>query len=148
MDRFLNNLIESDTFPTVISGTIVFILGQLFVEFYIRPLRDYKTIKQKIFYTLALYKSYYYKPYNSLNEESNIRDKNEYMEARKELRKIGSELSGYLANISDFKKKYKKKLNRVVEAIIGISNGLFIFNEYSPINDSKNYERIIVNNLK
>ena len=148
MNTFLDNLVRNDTFPTVISGTIVFILGQLFVEFYIRPLRDYKTIKQKIFYTLALYKSYYNKPYNSLNIESNIRDKSEYMEARKELRKIGSELSGYLANISDFKKKYKKRLNKVVEAIIGISNGLFIFDEYNPINDTIKYEEIIENNLK
>ena len=148
MNTFLDNLVRNDTFPTVISGTIVFILGQLFVEFYIRPLRDYKTIKQKIFYTLSLYKSYYNKPYNSLNIESNIRDKSEYMEARKELRKIGSELSGYLANISDFKKKYKKRLNKVVEAIIGISNGLFIFDEYNPINDTIKYEEIIENNLK
>ena len=147
MNTFLDNLVRNDTFPTVISGTIVFILGQLFVEFYIRPLRSYKELKQKIFYTLSLYKSYYYKPYNYINEKSNIRDKSEYMDARKEIRKIGSELSSYLASIPKYKIKYKK-MNKIVESLIGISNGLFIFNDYNPINDNKRYEKIIENNLK
>lgn len=87
MDFFIK-LITNQTFLTVVSGTIVYVLSQLFLEIVINPRKEYKQLKQKVLYTLSMYCCYYTSPYNLLKENTNVRPVEEYQIASTELRKL------------------------------------------------------------
>lgn len=61
-------------FFTVISGTLVFVLGQIFVEFVLRPTLEYRKLKRKVVYNLYYYSNRLtnfqmcYEDFNSLRE--------------------------------------------------------------------------------
>lgn len=114
-----------DTFLTIISGVIVFVISQFVMDFIIKPIKEYKSLKYKVLYTLTLYCNFYTNPYNSNHEEKNIRTKEEYAAVSSEIRKTGAEVAAFLGNVPWYLPLTRKKLNVVMHDLIGISNGLF-----------------------
>lgn len=144
--NYIFQIMKSEMFITVISGVIVFIISQCVIDFIINPHKEFLSLKERIAYALAMYCCYYHSPYN-FNKKENVRAKEEYDEASKELRKIGSELAGYIGKVSKIRFIKRKKLKDVKSALIGLSNGLYIYTSYSPIKDNIDAEKIIKMNL-
>ena len=57
--RWFLELFESTTFLTVLSGVIVFTLGQIFIEFALKPIQKYKELKADSAFCLRFYRSYF-----------------------------------------------------------------------------------------
>lgn len=140
-------LISNQTFLTIISGTSVYAISQLFLEFIVNPRKEFKQLKQKIFYTINMNKNYYLTPYDLLKEDRNVRPKSEYITASLELKKIGSEFASYVGTIPKYRFNKRKKLLEVQQSLIGLSNGLYIYKNYNPVNDNIKCEKIILDNL-
>lgn len=148
MEEIFNQLINNPTFLTVMSGVLVYVFSQLILELIINPSKEYKKLRQKIIYSISMYCCYYLNPYNSFNEERNVRSKEEYDFASKEMRKIGAELAGYIGTVSKIRWIKIKKLNNVLNALIGISNGFYmISNDYDTNKENKKCEDIIKKEL-
>lgn len=140
-------LVSNQTFLTVVSGTIVYVLSQLFLELVINPRKEYKKLKQKVLYTISMYCCYYTSPYNLLKENSNVRPIEEYQIASTELRKIGSEFASYIGTVPKFRLKKRKRLLEVQQSLIGLSNGLYIYRDYNPSKDNRECDKVIKKNL-
>lgn len=140
-------LIKNQIFLTVFSGTMVYVLSQLFLELIINPIKEYRKIKQKVLYTINMYCCYYSSPYNLLKEGNNVRQIEEYKIASIELRKIGSEFASYIGIVPKYRFKKRKKLLEVQQSLIGLSNGLYVYRNYNPSEDNKESEKVIKKNL-
>lgn len=143
MKKVILDLFTNETFLTILSGVLVFIVSQYFLILVINPHKEYKQLKQKIIYNLKLYCPYYFNPYDLVNEDRNIRNISEYENASNEIRKVGSELAGYIGTISFLRFNKIKKLNKVVDSLVGISNGFYIYPNYNPVVDTKELEKNI-----
>lgn len=149
MNDFINNIINNTTFITVLSGVLVYVLSQFVLEGIINPRKKYKQLRERIIYTITLYCCYYHSPYNLLDEKQNVRGKEDYEEASREMRKIGAELAGYIGTIPRIRFKKIKKLKEVLGSIIGISNGFYIVSEKFDIyKANSDCEKVIKKNLK
>lgn len=149
MKEIFENVISSESFWTVITGMIVYILSQYYMEFFANPRKEYKKLRQRIIYTITMYCCYYTNPYNPFKENENARSKEEYDYASKEIRKIGSELAGYIGTIPKIRYFKRKKLNNVLSSLIGISNGFYdISKNFDTIKENKKLEKIIKDTLK
>lgn len=125
MWEIFNKLINNTTFLTIVSGVLVYVLNQWYKESIINPEKKYKELRQRIIYTITLYCCYYTNPYNPFKEEENVRMKEEYDLGSSEMRKIGAELAGYIGTIPKVRYKRIRKLNNVLQSLIGISNGFY-----------------------
>ena len=144
----LKNIIISEPFITVFSGTAVFILSTWIMEFVVVPKKELKSLKQKILYSINLYCCYYNNPYNPFDESKNVRPKSEYDIASAEMRKVGSELAGYIGTMS-LNKKEKEKLKEVLDAIIGLSNGFYMWSkDFNWSKENMKLDKIIRDNLE
>lgn len=143
MKEVILDLFTNGTFLTILSGVLVFIVSQYFLLLVINPHKDYKQLKQKIIYNLKLYCQHYFNPYDLVNEDRNMRNISEYENASNEIRKVGSEIAGYIGTISFLRFNKIKKLNKVVDSLIGISNGFYIYPNYNPVEDTKKLEENI-----
>lgn len=85
---------SNSIFWTIISGVLIFILGQIFVEAILKPHKRFKELKAKISYSLVLYGNIYSSPL--IREMSSVAELGEYEAVGSELRKLASELTGYL----------------------------------------------------
>ncbi len=149
MKEVFIKLMHNTTFLTVISGVLVYILSQLFLEIIVNPRKEYKMLKQKIVYIIKLYCCYYSNPYNLLDDKTNARKKEEYDFASKEMRKIGAELAGYIGTVPKIRFKKIIKLNNVLDSLIGISNGFYINSkDFNTIKENRKCEIIIKKELK
>jgi len=54
---WLCEIMQNTTFVTVISGVLVFILGQIFIEFVLKPIRKYKELKADTAFCLRFYRA-------------------------------------------------------------------------------------------
>lgn len=147
MDSLIKIIENNTIMATVISGVLVYVLSQLYMEYYMSPRKKYRELKEKIAYILTLYACYYSNPYN-IDSDDCKKIKYDYDQASYEIRKIGAELSGYIGNVPKFRWIKRKRLNEVKACIIGISNGLFKMNNDSPIKDNKENVEIIKKKLK
>ena len=148
MKEVFNNLIHNTIFLTIVSGVIVYAISQIILECIINPRKQFKMLRQRIIYTITMYCSYYTNPYNLFKEE-NVRMKEEYDSASSEMRKIGAELAGYIGTIPKFKKRKIKKLDKVLHALIGISNGFYSVSEkFDTAEANRECEKTIKNELK
>lgn len=148
MIEVLKKVLSNPTFLTVVSGTLVYALSQLYLELVINPRKEYKMIKSKIAYYLTLYANYYSNPIDS---KSNNKDYiiDIYKESSNEMRKIGSELSGYISNLGVIHYKKRKKLEIVQRDLIGISNGFIRTSDIDYIiDDNIEYRKEIEELLK
>ena len=100
--NWICDLFGSTTFLTVISGTFVFIFGQLFMELILKPIRRYNEIRAKAAYHLTYYANAYHK--DSTQEP---------------FRELAAELDSYLIQ----KPKWLFWINK---ANIGIASSMFI----------------------
>lgn len=146
--EFIKTLVTNQTFLTVLSGTIVYVLSQLFLELVINPSKEYRKLKQKVLYTISMYCCYYTSPYSLLKEEDNVRPIDEYKIASNELRKIGSEFASYIGIVPKIRFNKRKRLLEVQQSLIGLSNGLYVYENYNPRKDNVECEKIIKKNLK
>lgn len=111
---------------TVISGVLVFIIGQYLLTIWVQPLQKYKEIRQKISYSLTYYAQYYSNvidnAHGSLLEETSL-----YEKGGDEIRKLASELRGFSETISWFHLGIpnKKVLYETSSILIGLSNSFF-----------------------
>ena len=75
--------------------------------------------------------------------------KEEYDLASSEMRKIGAELAGYIGTIPRIKKKKIKKLDNVLHALIGISNGFYTVSDHFDTAEANiKHEKVIKEELK
>lgn len=116
-------VLKSDCFLTVISGVIVFVISQLFIEYFLNPIKEYKKLKADIAYTLTYYACYYMNPITLDN--NNKMDKSKWDEAMEELRKRASECVSFSQRRPLFNPFVlgKEKLHIVEKELIGLSNG-------------------------
>lgn len=54
---WLCNLFGNTTFLTVIAGTLVFVIGQIFIEFILKPIQKYKKLKADAAFCLRFYRN-------------------------------------------------------------------------------------------
>lgn len=149
MGEIFNKLISNTTFLTILSGVLVYILGQWYKESIINPEKQYKELRQRIIYTITLYCCYYTNPYNPFKEKENVRMKEEYDIGSSEMRKIGAELAGYIGTIPKVRYKRIRKLNNVLHAIIGISNGFYNLSDHlDTAEENRKCEKVIKKELK
>ena len=102
-------------FGTIISGVLVFVLGQIFIEFYLYPKKELNELRGKISWALVYYANVYSNP----GEIKNISKSRE--EEAEELRKLSAELKAF--NISKPKYIHKKyDLISARDSLMALSN--------------------------
>ncbi len=122
MCEIVKDVLSSDAFLTVVSGTFVFIISQLFVTYFLNPIKEFKELKAKISYTLIFYACYYSNP---CGEDGDKDEK--WSESSDALRKMAAEVGSFIQR----KPKCNvfitstKELLEVQETLIGLSNGCF-----------------------
>ena len=125
----MQGVITSNVFITVISGVLVFVLGQLFNEYFLKPIQDYKQLRAKIAYHLTLYAHFYMNPITI--DQSN----EDYQNASYEIRKLAAEVDSIieLKPFANFFIARKKILREVSKNLIGISNGFYSNDSFATI---------------
>lgn len=106
---------------TVVSGVIVFILGQYLLSVWIQPLQEYKKIRSKIAYCLTYYAQYY-------SNVKTVSDQDqEYNAGSDEIRKLASELRGFAEKTGFIHWGIPKKeeLYEASKMLIGLSNSFY-----------------------
>lgn len=119
---------------TVISGVLVFVLGQLFNEYFLKPIQEYKQLRAKISYSLTYYADLYMNP---IEFNKDIED--QWKNGSKKMRELSAEVRATI-ELRPFGNVFipkKKKLKKVADNLMGISNGFFT---------TKNVDRYIQNN--
>ena len=121
MWNILKSILTSNVFGTVISGVIVFAASQLFIEYFLKPIQEYKKLRSKIAYELTLYANLYMNP----SSEPKLTD-SEY-NASKEVRKLAAEVDAEieLRPKFNFLIANRKTLAKVSKNLIGLSNGFY-----------------------
>lgn len=108
----------------VISGVVVFLIGQVFQTIWLTPLQNYKNIKSKI----AAGLSFYARDYSNIIDLSKVDEntRKRYSEISDELRNLSCELTGYIETLSWFKIGIpsKKDLNKASKLLMFLSNKL------------------------
>ena len=141
----IKSIITNSTFLTVISGVLVFILGQLFIECVLNPIKEYKKLKAEISYELVYYARNFANPILFSKE-----DIEKWDIAGDKIRDLASKVEAFaqIKPIYIFPKK--KTLLLVRDKLIGISNGCIassseIANEYMKLNvkASKDIESLL-----
>lgn len=107
---------------TVISGVLVFVVGQLFNEYFLKPIQQYKQLRAKISYSLTYYANLYMNPVSNDNYNSD-----DWKIGSQKMRELSAEVRAIIEirPIGNIFIPKKKKLAKVAENIMGISNGFF-----------------------
>ena len=115
-------------FSTVVSGTFVFVAGQIILKFFIEPIHKQKEVIGEIADTLIYYVNLCAKPMPE-SELKDVENSKKRKEASKKFRKLGSQLSSKAYLIPHYKVfsfcKIVVKKENIVEAkrnLIGLSN--------------------------
>lgn len=113
---------------TVVSGVAVYVLGELFNEYYLKPVQKYKELKAKIAYELVLYSCYYSNPINEVKSVSTSNP--QWDNASEELRKLAAETLAFAQIIPKINCVLrcipaKNKFIEVEKNLIGLSNSLY-----------------------
>ena len=137
MDNILIKIISDNTFLTILSGVIVFIISQLIFEFIIKPREEFNKLKGEIFCCLTMYANIIANPlrYSSIKD---VRENKEYLDASKNIRFIVSRFAGILESHKFVCRK--KKYYIVTNNLIRLSNNLWI--------DKRSKRNIYTENIK
>lgn len=137
MDNILIKIISDNTFLTILSGVIVFIISQLIFEFIIKPREEFNKLKGEIFCYLTMYANIIANPlrYSSIKDVS---ENKEYLDASKNIRLIASRFAGILESHKFVCRK--KKYYSVTNNLIRLSNNLWI--------DKRSKKDIYTENIK
>lgn len=138
---FLSSLI------TVVSGVVVYIIGQYLFTIWVQPLQGYKEIRKRIAYCLT----YYFEDYSNVRVFNQCTEETEIacLEGANEIRKLASELAGFSETISwiHFGIPSKTTLLDAREELIVLSNGFIeMFENFVDETSSRN--RIAVKNIQ
>ena len=133
------------TFLTIVSGSLVFIVGQIVVECYVKPMQEYKTIKSEISYILVYYANVFMNPVKAENNFFTDTSQALYDEASKELRIAASKLAGFKQRKPFFVRKDKVEMAQ--SALIGLSNGLFTSDVFRQVERNEKMRREICKGL-
>jgi hypothetical protein len=113
-----------EIFLTILSGVIVFILGQLALKLLIEPIQEFRKTVADIAYALIEYANVYANPGVVGNENEK--------QASEELRKLSSRLNAQIYLIPFYRLIAKifglpprDKLESTAKDLIGLSNGVF-----------------------
>lgn len=131
-------------FTTVLGGVLVFVLGQLFNEYFLKPIQDYKSLKAKTAYSLTLYANLYMNPItiSELNQE--------YSYASLEIRKLAAEVDATI-ELRPFGNIFiprAKVLKEVSKSLIGISNGFYTNSSFEQIKNNGKYRETVYKKLR
>ena len=111
---------------TIISGVVVYVICELFVEFILRPIQEYKRLRGKVAYFLVQYACYYLNPQSIVE----LRNSPGWKDAGDETRKLSSEVAA-CAEIKPhaifvwYSIPRKKSLQVVSKSLMGLSNSYF-----------------------
>lgn len=110
-----------DIFWTIISGVLVFALSQLVIEYYLKPIQDYKALKGKIAYALVYYACYYCNPRSASSKDDM------WNETSDALRKLSAETMAFaqIKPKSNIFIPSKNKLLKVKDCLMRMSNSCF-----------------------
>ena len=142
--HFLNMNIETfiTVFTTVLSGVLVYILGLLFNEYFLKPIQNYKELKSKISFALTFYANLYMNPISESNEE--------YSKASLELRKLASEIDSFieLCPRGNIFIPNKKRLSKASKNLLGISNNFYSPNPLEATKSNEAYRNSVYSSLR
>ena len=123
------SLSQNQTFLTVVSGSLVFVIGQLFNEYWLKPIQKYKEIRAKIAYELVLYANLYMNPerYENANEKADI--------ASEKIRQLAAEVDAMIELKPKFNFFIARKgvLTEVSKNLIGLSNGFYSHGTHNTV---------------
>lgn len=122
---------------TVISGVLVYMCGELLNTIWLKPLQDYKLLKNNIAKQLVFYANVYTNVSDGKNENEayiNLR-----LEVSDKLRWLACELEGFIQTLSWVKIGIPKKadLKDAVGELILLSNSLFDSNRFSQNRENR-----------
>ena len=142
--NFIKELLTSNTFLTVISGVLVFLFGQLFNEYFLKPIQKYKNLRAQIAYALTYYAMYYSNPLK--NDDIN----EEYNNASIELRKLAAKVDAMieLRPKGNMFIPKKDRLSEVSKCLIGLSNGMYSPDPIMSSDNNQNERKTISEKLK
>ena len=113
------------TLATIVSGVLVYIIGELLQTIWLSPLQKYKRIKHDV----AVALSYHARVYVNVVDIAHIDNavKKEYCEVSDKLRSLSCDISGFIETLSWFKIGIpsKKKLRDASDLLMLLSNSLF-----------------------
>lgn len=146
----MNNLYQLiSIFLTVLSGVIVFVIGQFVLEIIIKPLKEYRNLKSQITSELKYYSNIICNPVMHTGE--NISDNKvlfeKYIETGEKLRRFSCDIEArYYDNNSLIRRWFiKDNISDAGSLLIMVSNSLLIY-ENSGINhailNSDNLDKI------
>lgn len=133
-----------EVFMTVISGVLVYAMSQLFNEYFLKPIQDYKNLRSKIAYSLTLYTNLFMNPVNK------DKIKKEQEDALQEIRVLSASVNAFI----ELRPKWnafippKSELKKVSKALIGISHGFVADDIYMRIESNKKEVQTICSVLK
>jgi hypothetical protein len=119
-------------FLTVLSGVLIFVLGQLILKLVIEPVQEFKRTVADIALALIEYANVYANP--------GVADQEVAKKVSEELRKLASRLHSqiylipsYQVTAKVFRLPSRKKITNCSEDLIGLSNGVFEASANLPI---------------
>lgn len=126
-----------EIFWTVFTGVIVFVLSQLFVEFFLRPIQEYKKLKAKIAHVVTSEACYYSNPSSKKNHDN----EEDWYKAFKSLRSTAAEVKAFVYIKPRFNHfiPEKEALNEIAGCLIGLSNSCYL-----PSNDAYMRRNIVI----
>lgn len=145
-------LFYNTTFTTVLSGSLVFIIGQLLLELFIKPWEEYKKTKSKIIFFLYRYKECILNPISwdcylsfTSSEEEHTREVGQnYREARLQAKELGVALSEFLGNKGIcFLIPQRKKLKLAINELLWLSDCIIRNSESNNIQQNWESYKII-----
>ena len=136
MDWFINYVLPM--ILTVVSGVLVFLIGEMLNVVWLQPLNVYKIIKKDIAKALTYYANIYTNVIDPT--EKNESWKQEHINASNQLRELSCELEGFIQTLSWIKIGIpkKQKLKEATELLMYLSNCMFDPHKYQQNVDNKN----------
>ena len=122
---------------TVVSGVLVYIIGEVLQTIWLSPLQKYKQIKHDVAVALSYHARVYINVVDIAHIDNTV--KNEYCEVSDKLRSLSCEISGFIETLSWFKIGIpsKKKLREASDLLMLLSNSLFSPYNTQPTSDDR-----------
>lgn len=114
--KWVIDLFQSIVFQTVISGVLVFVLGEIIQRYFLEPRQRYKEVIGKIDYSLKFYANIIANP--------GILPEKLYLECSEVLRTLSCELEATYKQIPFKKLSTCKKVSDAARRLIRLSNNL------------------------
>lgn len=133
------------TVITVVSGVLVFILGQLFIEFIMKPIQEFKDIRARVSWALVYYANIYCNPQDKQKESK------KHNVAGEKLRMLAADLQAFVVRKPKLLKFFynDKKILEASSELTGLSNSVYKSSSSDCIYDFiENRRKIIISNLK